>query len=136
MRAHILDANALYRFLTKTAGADVVADLFKRALREGQPLLMSVINWGEVFYTLARNLGFERARRIMAEAEILPLTIVDADKSQVEAAAGLKAGYALAYADCFAAALAGKDGVVVTADPEFKARIKTLRILALPRHRQ
>jgi len=53
--------------------------------------------------------------------EQLPIGIIDADKIITLEAAGLKAQYAIAYADCFAAALGIlKKAKVVTGDPEFK----------------
>jgi hypothetical protein len=56
-----------------------------------------------------------------------------ADHAVTAAAARLKLDYGLPYADCFAAATAGRTGVLVTADPDF-ARISWLRVLAPPRH--
>jgi len=50
-----------------------------------------------------------------------PVQLVDADKTLTYEAAKLKALYRIAYADCFAAALALKlKAPVVTGDPEFK----------------
>jgi predicted nucleic acid-binding protein len=61
------------------------------------------------------------------------VSIIDADQAVTAAAARLKLDHGLPYADCFAAVAAGRMGVLVTADPDFK-RIRWLRILALPRH--
>ncbi len=108
MKGHVLDANALYRFLMNQPGADIVEDVFKRARDSKTTLLISVINWGEVYYNIARKRGFEEAREFMAEVRLLPLNIINADEPITEAAARLKAGYGLPYADCFAAAITGK----------------------------
>ena len=59
---------------------------------------------------------------------------MDADEVVTKRAAQLKAGYGLPYADCFAAASAEPDGIVVTADTKNFSKIPGLRILALPRH--
>ncbi len=91
---------------------------------------MSVINWGETLYALARGIGFAEARVVLANAQPM-LLVVDVDQPMTEAAARLKTEYKLHYADCFAAALAGRTGLVVTADPDFK-RIRWLRTLTLP----
>ena len=104
MKTHVLDANALYRFLTGGPGAEVVSRLFREARDANEPLRMSVVNWGEVYYTIARSEGFTETDRVMDRVRMLPLTILDADELVTTRAAKLKAGHGLPYADCFAAA--------------------------------
>ncbi len=135
MRGHVLDANALYRFLMNQPGADIVEDLFKRARDSKTALLISVINWGEVYYNIARKRGFEEARGFMAEVRLLPLNIINADEPITETAAQLKAGYGLPYADCFAAAITGKANVLITADVKDFKKISWLQLLPLPQHK-
>lgn len=134
MRPHVLDANALYRLLTDGPGAEIVERVFNESQRTSEAVHMSVINWGETLYALARAVGLDEASRMLARADPL-LSVLDADRPTTEAAARLKARYGLPYADCFAAVVTGKTGVLVTADPDFK-RVTWLRTLALPRHRQ
>jgi len=134
LRPHVLDANALLRFLSRGPGAEIVARVFKDSRAAGQAVTISVINWGETLYTLARTIGFDEAFSVLAKVQSL-LNIVNADRPITEAAARLKAEYKLGHADCFAAAVTGKTGVLVTADPEF-AKVRWLRTLALPRHKQ
>src|ERR1700692_3662512 len=129
---HVLDANALYRFLTGGPGADTVTRLFKDARDAAQPLRMSVINWGEVYYTIAKAEGFAETARIMDRVKLLPLAILDAGESVTARAAQLKAGHGLPYADCFAAATAAKDDVLVTSDAKDFRKIPGLRLLPLP----
>lgn len=135
MKGHVLDANALYRFLMNQPGADIVEDVFKRARDSKTTLLISVINWGEVYYNIARKRGFEEAREFMAEVRLLPLNIINADEPITEAAARLKAGYGLPYADCFAAAITGKANVLLTADVKDFKKISWLQLLPLPQHK-
>jgi predicted nucleic acid-binding protein len=135
MKVHVLDANALYRFLTGGPGADVVSRLFQEGRDAEQPLRMSVVNWGEVYYTIARAQGFSETGKIMDRVKILPLTIQDADESVTARAARLKAGHGLPYADCFAAATAGAGEVLVTSDAKDFRKIPALHILALPEHK-
>jgi len=96
---------------------------------------MSVVNWGEVYYTIARVQGFTETSKIMERVKMLPLAILDADESVTTRAARLKAGHGLPYADCFAAASAAKGDVVVTSDTKDFKKIPGLQILALPEHR-
>ena len=135
MKVHVLDANALYRFLTGGPGADTVKRLFKEARDADQPLQMSVVNWGEIYYMIARAEGFGETARIMDRVKLLPLAILNAGEPVTTAAARLKAGRGLPYADCFAAATAGADGVLVTADAKDFKKIPGLHILPLPEHK-
>jgi predicted nucleic acid-binding protein len=134
MRRHVLDANALYRFLTGGPGADFVTRLFKEA--RDAPLRMSVINWGEVYYTIAKVEGSAETARIMDRVKLLPLSILDADEVVTAKAAQLKAGHGLPYADCFAAAITAKEDVLVTLDAKDFKKIPGLRILPLPAHKK
>lgn len=134
MKGHVLDANALYRFLLDQPGAETVERLFKQARDANITLQMSVINWGEVYYSFARWKGFREAQGWMARVRLLPLSVLPADESTTEAAARLKAGHGLHYADCFAAAIAGRDYVLVTADVKDFKKISWLQVLSLPRH--
>ncbi|MGA9304764.1 MAG: PIN domain-containing protein, partial [Candidatus Sulfotelmatobacter sp.] len=93
MKVHVLDANALYRFLTGGPGADTVNRLFKEARDVEQPLRMSVINWGEVYYTVAKAEGFAETVRVMNRVKLLPLTVLDAGEGVTARAAQLKAGH-------------------------------------------
>jgi uncharacterized protein len=134
MKNHVLDANALYRFLIAGPGADIVSRLFKQARDARQPLRMSVVNWGEVYYTIARARGFPETARIMDRVKLLPLAVLDADEAVTTRAAKLKAGYGLPYADCFAAATA-ENGVLVTSDAKDFRKVSGLQLLVLPPHR-
>ena len=134
MKVHVLDANALYRFLIDGPGGDTVNRLFKDARDAEQPLLMSVINWGEVYYTIAKAEVFAETNRIMHRVGLLPLAILAAGETVTARAAQLKAGYGLPYADCFAAATTGKDDVLVTADAKDFKKIPGLHLLPLPGH--
>lgn len=135
MNTHVLDANALYRFLTGGPGADTVGRLLRDAHDREQPLRMSVVNWGEVYYSIARHQGFSETEKIIAQIRMLPIDILDADQQTTSRAARLKAGYGLPYADCFAAAIAAKEDVLVTSDAKDFKKIPGLRILALPEHK-
>lgn len=135
MKTYVLDASALYRFLTGGPGADVVAGLFRQGPDAKQSLRMSVVNWGEVYYTIARGQGFAETARIMERVQMLPLEILAANESITTQAARLKAGHGLPYADCFAAATASDGHTLVTSDVKDFKKIPDLHILALPEHR-
>ncbi|HVP54226.1 MAG TPA: PIN domain-containing protein [Candidatus Eisenbacteria bacterium] len=134
MRTHVLDASALYGFLTEGDGALVVMDVLKQASAEGTTVMMSAVNWGEVYYSLAKRIGHSKTEAVMTEALLkAPLAVAGVSSDDAVRAARLKAQYDLPYADAFAAALTGNQHVLVTADVEHFERAPKLRLLKLPR---
>lgn len=136
MKPHVLDANALYRFLLGGPGAEIVTRLFKEARDSEQSLRISVINWGEVYYTVAKVEGFAQTAKIMDRVRLLPLAVLAADEALTTRAAQLKAAHGLPYADCFAAATSGKECVLVTSDVKDFQKVPELHVLALPPHKR
>jgi predicted nucleic acid-binding protein len=134
MRTHVLDASALYRYLTNGAGAAVVAGVLKDASAADSDTIMSVVNWGEVYYTLVKHIGLVKTDTLLRELlERVPITLVGGTQADAERAARLKAQYNLPYADAFAAATTAAQHVLVTADTEHFRRVPKLRLLKLPR---
>jgi predicted nucleic acid-binding protein len=84
-------------------------------------LIMSIVNWDEVYYSAWRAGGEDGARRLAAEISQFPIQLIDADFELTKSAAVLRAKYNLPYADCFAAALS-KDwkAELVTGDRDFE----------------
>ena len=136
MRRYVLDANALIGFLEDREGiAAKIEKLFEQALQWRTPLLMSAVNWGEVFYVVWRNAGERRAFQIERDVRDLALIIIAADRDRATRAAALKQKYNLGYADSFAAELAIEHrATLATADPEFARIGKALALYTLPRH--
>ena len=134
MRTHVLDASALFRFVSAGPGAEQVASVLAAASHTGTEALMSVVNWGEVYYGLVKRVGMSSTERRMAELLVrVPIMLVPVNRDHAERAARIKAQYNLPYADAFAAALTGAQNVLITADTEHFSRVPKLRILKLPR---
>jgi len=135
-RRYVLDANALIGFFEARPGAaEKVRRLLGEAARKDLPLLMSAINWGEVFYTEWRARGEAKARAAEAALLEMPIAVIAVDRERASRAAALKQKYRLGYADAFAAELAIERGAwLVTADPEFQKVGKALAVYSLPRH--
>ena len=108
MKPYVLDASALMIFFTDGPGADAVQRVMDLAIDGDAQLLMSVVNWGEVYYATWRDRGQRVASRIVDEIAKLPVDIEDANYEATRMAAELKAQFGLPYADCFAASLARK----------------------------
>jgi len=130
VKAYVLDASALMAFLEDRAGAGKVEELLAKAAEAKRPLAMSVINWGEVHYSIWRAHGEKQAKAKLQEIAQLPVAIVDVDGEFGKLAATLKAVYNLPYADCFAAALAqSRKATLVTSDHDFERAGAALKIL-------
>ena len=136
MRRYVLDANALIGFFEGRTGiAEKVRRLLAEALRHDVPLLMSAVNWGEVFYMEWRYRGEAKAHEAEVKLLQLPIAIVAVDRERATRAAAIKQKHGLGYADSFAAELAmERDAWLVTADPEFAKIGKGLALYSLPRH--
>ncbi len=81
---------------------------------------MSVINWGEVYYSLWKIHGQEVGADKLEEIVTLRIEVLDVDMTTTKLAAALKATYRLPYADCFAAAVAQqREATLVTTDKDF-----------------
>ncbi len=102
----VLDSWALLCYLEQEPGFEKVVELFEKAVQFSKPLLMCMVNWGEVYYQVARRFGEGKAQEIEQLIESFPISLVDADKELTREAARMKATKPMAYADCFAAALA------------------------------
>ncbi len=130
MKTYVLDASALMTFFEDRAGADQVEELLAKAAEAKRPLLMSVVNWGEVYYSVWRARGENAAAAKLQEIAQLPVEIVGVDTELGKLAATLKAQHNLPYADCFAAALSqARKATLVTSDKDFERAGSALKIL-------
>jgi predicted nucleic acid-binding protein len=130
VKTYVLDASALMAFFEDRAGAGTVEELLAKAAEGKRPLAMSVVNWGEVYYSIRRARGEKDAEAKLQEIAQLPIEIIGVDMELGQAAASLKAEHNLPYADCFAAALAqGQKATLVTSDKDFERARTALKIL-------
>lgn len=126
---YVLDSFAVLAYLANEPAAAEVRKLLEAALTDTAHLFMCVVNVGEVFYRYHREHGRAPAEQTVQATLALPVRIVDADLTLTYAAAELKAAHAVAYADCFAAALARKlAATLVTGDPEFRKLGKLVKV--------
>jgi ribonuclease VapC len=130
--AKVLDSWALLCYLGQEPGYEKIIELFEKAVETSKPLLMCIVNWGEVYYQVARRFGEQKAQEIEKLIQTLPITIVEADQELTREAARIKATKKMAYADCFAVALARlKKAELYTGDPEFKVVEKEIKVVWL-----
>lgn len=134
MAIRVLDSYALLSFFQDGAGAELVEKLLAKAEISGPKLLLSVVHWGEVYYTTMRRISQRAAEDKAREIATLPIELVPVgtDLGLVRQAAIYKGTRGLAYADAFAAALAKlRDAELVTGDTDFEQVDGEIKILWL-----
>jgi predicted nucleic acid-binding protein len=125
----VLDAQALIAFLEHEPGTLTLVSLLTRATDGTVELSTTTVNAGEVLLTTERRRGAQAAFDTLDLLQALPIDIVPVDLELASRAAWFKLRGGLSYADCYAAALAHRDGVpVLTADREFERVADTIDI--------
>jgi len=124
MATKVLDSWSLIAFFQGEPSAPEVKKILVHAETGRSHLLMTVVNWGEVYYNIMRRTSQTEAELIAREIAVMPIELVpvETDLELVRQAARYKASGKLAYADAFAAALAKlRNAELITGDPDFKA---------------
>jgi len=128
----VLDAHALMVLFNDEPGAAEVERILLKAESRSLQLLMSVVNWGEIYYSILRGASQEMADTKAHEIAGMQIELVPVDADDLELvrqAAAFKATRRMSYADCFAAALAKiKNAELVTGDREFKQLARDVKI--------
>ena len=127
--ALVLDSWPAMALLTAQDAGPAVEALLSRAHACGCQLWMTTVNLGEVWYSLARRESEQAAETKVQKFLDIGIRVADVDWELTRRAARLKTKYRLAYADCFAAALAQQLRCkVVTGDPEFRQLEKEVKV--------
>ena len=130
MKRIVLDASALMTFFENRRGAAKVEEVIHLAIEGKRELLMSVVNWGEIYYSVWRAKGPGVAQKVLSDITQLPIELVGAGYDLTKRAAEFKAQHKLPYADCFAAALAANaKASLLTSDHDFEQVEKQVTIL-------
>lgn len=128
----VLDAYSLIAYLEGEAGKGRMIEIIRDARDTGRDLLLSVVNWGEVYYITLRETGVKGADAISHVISTLPIQLIPADLDLAKKAAEFKAKKKMSYADCFAAALAKlRNAELVTGDEDFRQVENEVKILWL-----
>jgi ribonuclease VapC len=129
MATKVIDSWALMALFNDEPAADAVEKILEQATVEKHKLLMSVVNWGEVYYSVMRGASAEMAEQKLKEMDAMPIEIVGADIHLTKQAAFYKATKKMSYADCFGVALAkNRNAEFITGDSEFKEIEREIKI--------
>ena len=130
MKRVVLDASVLMTFFENRPGAEKVELLIQQAMDGKRKLLMSIVNWGEIYYSVWREQGPGVAQKVIEDIARLPIELVDADYELTRQAAEMRAQIKLPYMDGFAAALAKKwKADLATSDADFVCLEPKMRII-------
>jgi predicted nucleic acid-binding protein len=120
-QAKVLDSWAIIAFFENEPAAQHVEELLISSLERNNKLFICVVNLGEVWYSIARAYSPEAADTVVQQTLSLGVETVPVDWELALRAVRFKARGNIAYADCFAAALAiEREAELVTGDPEFE----------------
>ena len=129
-KAFVLDSWSVIAFLEDGASSRKIADLIVKAHEEGIPIYSTVVNAGEVWYIIAREISEEEANSSINQLRALRVQFKDVDWALTLEAARFKSHHKMSYADCYAGALARlMKADLVTGDPEFKAIEDAVNVL-------
>ena len=129
-KAYVLDTWAVIAYLEDEPSGEQVEDLIATAHEEQTPIYMSVVNVGEVWYTLAREISEAEANASVKSLRDLRIQFEDATWDITQEVARFKWQHKMSYADAFAAALAKiRKADLITGDTEFKPLVGEIRIL-------
>lgn len=115
----ILDTSALLCFLRDEKGAEIIQNLLTSRDHE---LKMHKVNLGELYYSVLKKDGVERADQLYGMLFRYPIHFVeDLSDAFIMTAGRLKVKYSLGFADSFAAATAMVEkATLVTKDNDFR----------------
>jgi len=122
MQSRVLDSYALIAFFEDEPGAEIVEALLLKAEENAIELAISVVNLGEVWYSIARKTSPSIADDYLRDIHGMAIEVVEADWELTKLASSFKLKGKISYAGCFAAALAkNRKADLVTGDKEFKS---------------
>ena len=132
MKTCVLDASALFAFLQNTSAAKKINELLKEANRGHARLLMSVVNYAELYGKMLHDHGIDQALSVAAGVTALPIELVITTPTRAMRAAEVKVQYQLHLSDSFAAALAIENkATLVTSDSDFRRLGRSVPVLWL-----
>lgn len=127
----VIDAQPIVAFILREAHWQRVGSLIKASTRGEATVRLTAVNAGEVVLGTERALGALVGHRTLDVIQQWT-EIVNVDLELAARAAWFKLRGEISYADCFAAALAHRDGLpLITGDPEFHRVEDVIRVVWL-----
>jgi predicted nucleic acid-binding protein len=129
-----MDSSAILRYLDDEPGADRVENCINSHIALRDQIVVSAIQWGEIAAVLLKRHGPSATETALKDLRAFDFDLIPATPARAERAASIKVRTNLPYADAFAVELAADspDHVLITADFDFKAAERDIRIEFLP----
>ena len=129
MKYFVLDSFALLVFFRQQKDWKKVESFLVKAALDEIELLISGVNYGELFYVTSQDHGNDEAERIINAVDSLSIRVIYPDRELTMEAARIKSRGGISYADCFAASLTKKyKAKLITGDGEFKKLSKEIEL--------
>lgn len=120
-KALVLDSWAIMAYFQDEPAGEKVANIIADAHDDDIPLLISIVNAGEIWNIITRKTSAADADQAIRQIQDLGIKFVDADWDLAHGAGYFKLRNKMSFADCAAAALAKqRKAHLVTGDSEFK----------------
>jgi predicted nucleic acid-binding protein len=134
MVTYVLDSSAVLRYLHNEAGAERVEEILASHLAGDSEALMPAPHWGEVAGITCKLYGKGEMEQVLSRLRDFGMRVAVADAERSVRAALIKIQRGLPYVDAFGVAIAAEleDGVLVTADFDFKPAARDVKIEFLP----
>ena len=117
---YVLDAHPIVGSYRGEPFRPTVQGLIEQARRGSIEFRLTSVNAGEIVYGVERGLGRAAAEDVLLDIQIWSQIVV-ADLELSLRAGWMKLRGGISYADCFAAALAHREGIpLITGDSEFR----------------
>ena len=86
----VFDSYAFMVYFLREGGSRKVIEWILKSQKNKCSILLSVVNWGEIYYSIARTEGEQKARDCLIVIDELSVYIVEAQQELTLAAARLK----------------------------------------------
>ena len=118
----VLDSYSLICLFEEERGYQKILRILESGRKGELVLLLSEINWGEIYYIISRTHDEKRAEDSLIRIEDLPILIKEVNRELILNAAKIKSTIPISYADAFVAALALQEQAsIITGDREFES---------------
>lgn|ERR1700688_1679485 len=134
MVRYVLDSSAILRYLDGEVGSDRVAEIIKGHMAGRCEAVICSLHWGEIAGQICKRRGAPAMELVLSRLSAFGIEVVPADADRAVRAALIKLKRQIPYVDAFGVELAAesRNRVFVTADFDFKAVSRDVKIEFLP----
>jgi predicted nucleic acid-binding protein len=134
MVRYVLDSSAVLRYLDGEAGSDRVSEIITAHLAGECEAVISSLHWGEIAGHTCKRRGRGAMDLVLSRLAAFGITVVPVDADRAVRAALIRIKTSVPYVDAFGVELTAesRERVFVTADFDFKAAGREVKVEFLP----